>query len=94
MTGHPDTLCTGQVVAGSGAREGSREGLNVEQRATRETWNLSIMGDRFPTANHPFRWERCKVQLVKRAVVLFDEPPYTACPVPKGSGRPVRQTVH
>ena len=81
MTGHPDTLCTGQVVAGSGAREGSREGLNVEQRAIRETWKLSMMGDRFPMANHPFRWERCKVQLVKRAVVLFDEPPYTACPV-------------
>ena len=77
MTSHPDTLCTGQVVAGSGAREGSREGLNVKQRTIRETWNLFIMGDRFPTANHPFRWKRCKVQLVKRAVVLFDEPPYT-----------------
>ena len=79
---------TGQV-AGSGVREGGREGLNVKRWTTRETWNLSIMGDRFPMTNHSFLWERSKVQMVKRAFALFGEPPYTACPAHIVSGRSV-----
>ena len=73
----PNLCLMTRLVSGSEQREGNYEGRNIEQRTTLQTWTLSIMGDRIPMTNHSFRWERCKVQLVKRAFALFGEPPST-----------------
>ncbi len=61
IVAEPNRIAMTDRVVGSGMREGSREGLKVERRTLRETWNLFTMGDRFPMTNHSFRWGKCKV---------------------------------